>query len=486
MDAAVNDGVDVLSLSLGGSSNPFYNDSIAIGAFGAMQKGVLVSCAAGNSGPSYGTLSNEAPWILTVGASTTDRVIRTTVKLGDGQQFIGESAYQPRSFHSILRPLVYPGSINPRAATCKNGTLDKINVRGMVVVCDDGDLDRVEKGSIVKSAGGVAMILANLAVEGYTTLASVHVLPASHVSYADGLKIKAYLSSNAAPVASISFQGTLFGATPTPVTGYFTSRGPNQADPNILKPDIIGPGVNILAAWPVSVGSKSRFNVISGTSMATPHISGIAALLKHTHPDWSPAAIKSAIMTSAEITGNDGNSILDHTLNIADFFTIGAGHVNPSNANNPGLVYDIKPSSYVGYLCGLGYTDMQVSAITRSPVRCSRIQSVSGPELNYPSFMVFLSASNNYTTVVHRTVTNVGAPRSVYTLQITPPTGVSMTVNPRSLAFTKAKQQLKFSVTFSSSPSSNSGDLFFWEGLLTWVSSDNTIAVRSPILVGIS
>ncbi|XP_039141348.1 subtilisin-like protease 3 [Dioscorea cayenensis subsp. rotundata] len=486
MDAAVSDGVDILSLSLGGSSRPFYSDSIAIGAFGAVEKGVIVSCAAGNSGPSYGTLSNEAPWILTVGASTINRVLRTTVKLGNGQQFNGESAYQPQGFRSIPRPLVYPGSINSSAATCKIGSLKGINVRGKVVICDDGDVDRVLKGSVVKKAGGVAMILANQAVEGYTTLASVNVLPASHVSYEDGLEIKTYISSNPKPMASIFFQGTLLGVTPAPVTGYFTSRGPNQADPSILKPDIIGPGVNILAAWPFLVGAKSRFNMISGTSMATPHLTGIAALLKHSHPDWSPAAIKSAIMTSSEITDNDGNVILDHTLNTADFFTVGAGHVNPSKANYPGLVYDIKPISYVSYLCGLNYTDKQVSAITRRPIICSTIQSISGSELNYPSFMVFLTASNNYTTVVHRTVTNVGLPKSTYTLEITPPPiGVSMIVNPKSLKFTKAKQELQFSVTFSST-NNNTGGLSFFETLLTWVSSDKSITVRSPVMVGLS
>ncbi|KAH0973956.1 hypothetical protein GBA52_015855 [Prunus armeniaca] len=117
LDTAVEDGVDVLSLSLGGPSFPFYEDGIAVGAFGAIQKGIFVSCSAGNSGPSYESLSNEAPWILTVGASTIDRSIRATALLGDHGEFDGVSLFQPKDFNSTLLPLVYPGTNgNPSSA----------------------------------------------------------------------------------------------------------------------------------------------------------------------------------------------------------------------------------------------------------------------------------------------------------------------------------------------------------------------------------
>ncbi|XP_021803505.1 subtilisin-like protease SBT1.2, partial [Prunus avium] len=107
LEAAVQDGVDVISISLGEDSVPFFKDSTAIGSFAAIQKGIFVSCAAGNSGPFNGTLSNEAPWILTVGASTIDRHIVATAKLGNGEEFDGESLFQPKDFPSTLLPLVY-------------------------------------------------------------------------------------------------------------------------------------------------------------------------------------------------------------------------------------------------------------------------------------------------------------------------------------------------------------------------------------------
>ncbi|KAJ0970923.1 hypothetical protein J5N97_018882 [Dioscorea zingiberensis] len=430
IDQAVKDGVDIISASLGSGSANFYQDTSAIASFGAMEKGVFVSFAGGNEGPSYNTLSNEAPWVITVGASTMDRVLQTTVKLGTGDVIKGQSAYQPEGFKSTPLSLVYPGSTVSDAAICTNGSLDGIDVKGMIVVCDMGNITEVEKGENVKAAGGAAMIYANAQNEGYTTSAQPHVLPVSHVSYADGETIKSYISTTSAPTATIIFDGTLFGVTPSPAITYFSSRGPSGADPSVLKPDIIAPGADILAAWPSSAGPGlsigADFNMISGTSMATPHISGIAALLKSAHPDWSPAAIKSAMMTSAEITGNDGNPIADYTLDYANFFAMGSGQVNPTKANTPGFVYDIEPASYIPYLCGLGYTDKQISAVVRRSIDCAESNPISGSELNYPSFTVFLTKSNDYAMTVNRTVTNVGDAESSYTVQVTEPNGASV------------------------------------------------------------
>ncbi|CAI0414067.1 unnamed protein product [Linum tenue] len=142
-----------------------------------------------------------------------------------------------------------------------------------------------------------------------------------------------YLNSTQSPTASISFQGTLIGKKSAPQVASFSSRGPSLNSPGILKPDIIGPGVNILAAWPVSVDNATNsFNMISGTSMSCPHLSGVATLVKSAHPNWSPQNVS------------------------ASMFDMGSGHVNLSMALSPGLVYDIQPDDYIPYLCGLGST----------------------------------------------------------------------------------------------------------------------------------
>ena len=191
------------------------------------------------------------------------------------------------------------------AATCAEGSLNDIDFSGKVVLCErGGGIGTIAKGKEVKRVGGAAMILMNDERSGFTLIAEVHVLPATHVSYEAGLRIKAYINSTATPIATILFKGTVMKNSLSPAVSSFSSRGPNLPSPGIMKPDIIGPGVNILAAWPFPLNnntdSKSTFNIKSGTSMSCPHLSGIAALLKSSHPHWSPAAVKSAIMTSAE------------------------------------------------------------------------------------------------------------------------------------------------------------------------------------------
>nr|CAD1843750.1 unnamed protein product [Ananas comosus var. bracteatus] len=419
IDQAIADGVDVLSISFGARSAPFYDDAVAIGTMAAAAWGIFVSTSAGNEGPREGSVENDAPWVLTVGASTIDRTVRSTVKLGNGQQIYGESAYQPGNFPATQLPIAYPGARGiSRAKTCSDGSLDGVNVRGKIVLCETGGANTsVEKGAIVRRAGGVGMIVMNGPTEMYTPEARAHVLPAAHVSYADAVKLKAYMKIAPTPTAAISFAGTLYG-TPqaAPAVAAFSGRGPSAANNGVLKPDIIGPGVNIVAAWPKSVGASSNptndesiatFNMISGTSPAAAHLAGIAALLKASHPDWSPAAIKSAMMTSADTLDRSGNLISDEGLQAAQYLATGAGHVNPTKADDPGLVYDLWFSDYVAYLCGLGYTDRQVTSIARTGVECASVAAIAAEELNYPTIVVAIGANAQKT--VTRTARVLGA-----------------------------------------------------------------------------
>ncbi|KAF5734851.1 hypothetical protein HS088_TW15G00346 [Tripterygium wilfordii] len=487
MDAAIEEGVDVISISLGGSSRPFHMDNIAIGAFAATQRGIFVSCSAGNGGPKSGTLANAAPWILTVGASTVDRSYRATVVLGNGEEFDGESFYQPKDFSSELLSLVYPGSssVNEKSKFCAPGSLADVDVKGKVVLCEKGGkIKRTEKGRVVKDAGGAAMILSNVDKLDNIITPDFHVLPASHLRYDAGLRIKDYIDSTSSPTAKIVFKGTVFDLPIAPMVAQFSSRGPNFISPGILKPDIIGPGVGILAAW-ISAdknqgysnkNTKPTFHMISGTSMSCPHLSGIAALLKSSHPHWSPAAIKSAIITTAYTTNRGNNPITDENQVDANIFDIGAGHVDPSRANDPGLIYDIQTHDYISYLCGLDYSDDQVTTIVRSDVKCSEILSIPEAELNYPSFSVNFGASPQ---TYNRTVTNVGPADASYTPRIVAPTGVLVSVTPGVLVFQPEKQKSTYAVTFSMQ--GEGGGNSFGQGYLEWVSATHT--VRSPIVV---
>ncbi|XP_075505829.1 subtilisin-like protease [Primulina tabacum] len=490
MDFAIEDGVDVLSISIGGFSFGFYDDDIAIGAFSAMEKGILVSCSAGNNGPSDRTVHNSAPWILTVGASTTDRKIRATAVLGNNEQFDGQSAFQPTDFPTTPLPLVYAGTINKSdslAPFCDPESLNRTSLlKGKIVVCELGIVTATEKGEAVKNAGAAAMIVVNNARYANTTFSEFYGLPAAYVSYADGLTIKTYINSTSTPTATILFKGTVIGDDRAPVVAAFSSRGPNRVSLGILKPDILGPGVNILAAWPTSVenitNTKSTFNIISGTSMSCPHLSGVAALLKSVHPDWSPAAIKSAIMTTADVVNLAKNPIEDETFLPADIFATGSGHVNPSRANDPGLIYDIQPKDYIPYLCGLNYTNRQVGVILQRRVDCLVESSIPEAQLNYPSFSLTFPSFNISTPQTYsRMVTNVGEPNSSYVVEIVPPPGIEVLVQPAKLDFSEFNQKLQYQVTFTRLNITTSNITFVQQGFLKW--SSTRYSVRSPIAV---
>ncbi|XP_073135146.1 subtilisin-like protease [Henckelia pumila] len=483
MDAAIEDGVDILSISLGTELVQFYQDVIALGAFSAMKKGIFVSCSGGNSGPEKFSVANGAPWILTVGASSIDREIVATALLGNKEEFEGQTLFQPKNFHSRFLPLIFPGKKFRNAPLCLPGSLDDIDVKGKIVLCEiGGPIYRIAKGYVVRDAGGSGMILVNEKPDGYTTFADPHVLPAIDITYASGQRIKSYINSTSSPTATILFKGTVIGDKTAPSVAFFSSRGPNLASPGILKPDIIGPGLNILAAWPESVdqnnNQQASFNMISGTSMSCPHLSGIAALIKSSHPDWSPAMIKSAIMTSATQTNLDKRRILDERKKPADVFAIGAGHVNPPRALDPGLVYDISTKDYISYLCYL-YTEKQVAIIVQRRIDCngSKYKGSPAAELNYPSVSLELRYQERH--VYSRTVTNVGDANSVYHVKIENVPNVNVTVEPEVLTFTKAKERKTYKIYFSRHVLKETES--YVEGSITWISPK--YSVRIPISV---
>ncbi|XP_054781277.1 subtilisin-like protease SBT1.1 [Prosopis cineraria] len=496
-DVAVADGVDVLSLSLGGAARPYYSDSIAIASFGAIQKGVFVSCSAGNSGPSKSSVGNVAPWILTVGASYTDRSFQTKVKLGNGQVFKGSSLYKGKPTKQML--LVYGKSAANNgserlAQYCAMGSLNPELVNGKMVACDRGINGRTRKGEVVKMAGGLGMILLNSASQGEELFADAHIIPATSLGASASQTIRSYVLSDKKPTASISFIGTVYGDSDAPTMAAFSSRGPSLVGPDVIKPDLTAPGVNILAAWPPKTSpsllkSDKRsvlFNIISGTSMSCPHASGIAALVKSVHRDWSPAAIKSALMTTAYTLNHKGLPIGDIGSNrsseMANPFALGSGHVDPEKASNPGLVYDITTQDYLNYLCSLNYTSSQIALLLGSKRACSIDGSLQPGDLNYPSFAVLLRSRNtkNARVTYKRLVTNVGYPKSNYVVKVEEPMGISVTVEPKNLNFAKVGEKLSYNVTFVADGRARvSGSSSF--GSLVWISGN--YIVRSPIAV---
>ncbi|CAN1133843.1 Subtilisin-like protease SBT1.7 [Linum perenne] len=468
MDKAIEDGVNVLSMSLGGGNSDYYRDSVAIGAFSAMEKGILVSCSAGNAGPTSYSLSNVAPWITTVGAGTVDRDFPALVSLGN----------KGVSLPTNLLPFVYAGNASnaTNGNLCMMGTLIPDKVKGKIVLCDRGVNSRVQKGAAVKAAGGFGMVLTNTEANGEELVADAHLLPATAVGEKTGDAIKKYLTSDPSPKATILFQGTKLGIEPSPVVAAFSSRGPNSITPEILKPDVIAPGVNILAGWSVATDPRRvEFNVISGTSMSCPHVSGLAALLKAAHPEWSPAAVRSALMTTAYSTYKNGQKFQDvATGNDSTPFDHGAGHVNPVAALNPGLVYDLTADDYLGFLCALNYTDMQIKSVARKNYTCDHRKKYRVANLNYPSFAVNVDATQ-------MTLTNVEVgPTGEYTVSISPEQipGVEIQVQPKTLSFKNAYEKKTYTVTFIADLMPMSTNSF---ARLVWTNGKRTVG--SPVAV---
>ncbi|OVA20908.1 Peptidase S8/S53 domain [Macleaya cordata] len=493
IDDAIADGVDVLSISIGTTKPvPYVEDGIAIGALHAIKNKIVVSCSAGNSGPGPATTSNNAPWIITVAASSVDRIFSAPVVLGNGKTIKGQTV-TPYKLKKKMYPLVYAGDVGEEgvpkdsiAGQCLPGSLSSKKAKGKIVLCFRGNGTRVGKGMEVKRVGGAAIILGNSQMNGAELSVDAYVLPGTAVQSDDATTIFNYIKSTKKPMAQIFPANTVLSTKPAPYMASFSSRGPNGLEPNILKPDITAPGLNILAAWsesssPTKLESDHRrvnYNILSGTSMSCPHVAAAAALVKAIHPTWSSAAIRSALMTTAGLRNNVGGLLTDASGNPATPFSYGSGHLWPTKAADPGLVYDAAYTDYLLFLCSSGVKNVDPN------FNCPKI-SPSPSNLNYPSLAI---SKLNGTMTVKRTVTNVGGSRSVYFSTVKPPVGFSVKIFPRILVFSRVGEKKSFTITVTdvrkgdTSKNNMKGEYSF--GWYNW--GDGVHVVRSPLVVSVA
>ncbi|XVF64083.1 hypothetical protein PTKIN_Ptkin09bG0138700 [Pterospermum kingtungense] len=483
IDQAITDGVDVLSMSLGLDQLELYEDPIAIATFAAIEKNIFVSTSAGNEGPDVETLHNGTPWVLTVAAGTMDRDFGATLSLGSKGTVINGSALYVGNFSSSQFSIFFMDACD------KASELRKIGQK--IVVCQDpGEEDSLnDQFNNVQVAGNAAgvFITNNSDVDTFTQ----GPFPALFLEQKDGDLVIDYIKTNTDPKASIEFKKTFLGTKPSPTVTSYTSRGPSYSCPSVLKPDIMAPGDLVLAAWPSNIGVGrvngdlvfSNFNLLSGTSMACPHVSGVAALLKGAHPDWTPAAIRSALMTTSDTIDNTGGPIKDigDKLRPASPLAMGAGHINPNKALDPGLVYDATVEDYVDLICGLNFTAEQIKTITKST---SNNCSNPSLDLNYPSFIAYFNDRNakpdsNTVKEFQRTVTNVGEGSSTYKATVTPIKGVKVTVEPDTLVFKAKNEKQNFKLSIEGPRQLDEAVSF---GYLTWQDSGGKYVVRSPIV----
>lgn len=471
IDQAVADGVDVINFSVSGTSTDLL-DPVEVAFLFAADAGVFVSASAGNSGPAGATVAHPGPWLTTVAAGTHDRTAQGSVTLGSGARYTGASAASTAVGPAPLidsTAAALPGVESWQAAPCypasRNGgspVLDPAKVKGKIVLCDQGDIPPADKSQAVKDAGGVGMILANTSAGSLTT--GVYLVPTVNIADTDRAAVKAYAATPKA-TAKIA-RATIRRDVPAPYTAAFSSRGPLiAAGGDLLKPDVIAPGQDILAAVGRSPVHGLGYAIESGTSMSAPHVAGIAALLRDLHPDWSPMMIKSALMTS-------GSDVLDGPgTDPAVIFEQGAGHVRPNAAADPGLVYDSRLDDWLAFLCGT--TDGVEQAACDGLVKAGH--SLDPSDLNVASIAIGRMPG---TQTVTRKVTNVSRQRATYTASITGLDGMSAKVSPRTLTLNPG-QTKSFTVTFTRTTAAPNAYL---GGQLTWTDRKGH-TVRTPIVV---
>lgn len=344
INQAIADGVDVINYSIGSpsaSADP-WSDTDSVAFLNARAAGVYVATSAGNEGPGAATTGSpgDVPWLTAVGATQHNRQWQAEVQdlTADGGQTFpairgqGFSAASDGSF-----PLVYAGDLdNP---LCVAGRFPAgTDFTGQLVVCDRGENGRVEKGQVVGDLGAEGMVLANDAASGTSLNADAHAIPAVHISYDDGVALKAWMTSVTGEQASLSGGLEVISDEVGDIMASFSSRGPNRAV-ELISPAVSAPGVDVLAAN--GAGNEVSWGFISGTSMASPHVAGSYALLKALHgDDWTPAEAQSALMTTSvtDVTDTDGSA--------ADWFDMGAGRVDLNVAALAGLVLDVTPAEY--------------------------------------------------------------------------------------------------------------------------------------------
>ncbi|KAK9114768.1 hypothetical protein Syun_021565 [Stephania yunnanensis] len=453
-DDAISDGIDIISVSIAFKyAYDYTQDVIAIGAFHAMQHGILTSQAAGNNGPSLSSTTSIAPWIISVAASTIDRQFVDKVVLGDNTTLTGSAIINGFDLKGKMFPLIAGyQAVNLNSCSiedgrkCVLGCLLADKIEGKIVLCENATII-----SAIEPLGAVGVIIAQQTP--FFDHAINFPFPTSLVNLSQGERIISYLNTTKNPQATI------------------------------LKseaPDITAPGVEIFAAWsPKALLSTIRgetryakYNIISGTSMACPHVSGAAAYVKTFHPHWSPSAIKSALMTTA--------SHMNATRNSDREFAYGAGHLNPVKAIDPGLVYEAFEDDYVMMLCSIGLDPEKIKLITgnTSTNTCSPNYKGTTKDLNYPSMAVFIYGNDKKENTFSRTVTNVGLANSTYKATVTSPSELRIIVEPNVLSFKSLNEKQSFVVRVSVKTSPQQEVV---SASLVW--SDGVHNVRSPMVV---
>lgn len=423
IDQAVADRVDVLNLSVTGSPE---RDVVDLALLGAAESDVVVIAAAGNNAATAGY---QDPWTTTVGAATTGHP-RGELRLGDGTRLRGLLA---TGGTSTARRVVAASDVAASGADdariCAPGSLDAGRAAGRIVVCERGTVSRLTKAETVRLAGGAAMVLVN--GRGEELAADLPAVPTLSISATHGRELAGRLARGPVrgTIASVS------AAAPSRATRWSGSGSVRAA---AVKPDLLAPGLGVLGATSSATG-RGRWDVLSGTSAAAAQVAGAAAKVRSRHPDWSQAAVRSALLGTARPTGPD------------PALRQGAGVLDADAAASPGLVHDVAPDRY------------------------RRLLDAGVAELNQSTLIV---PSTRGTSSHRRTITNVRSTARYWSVRAYGFTGHRVSVRPVAVRL-GAGEQARYTITVSRLPGrSPAAD----DGWIVWRDArDNR--VRVPVVI---
>jgi len=474
-DQAVADGVDILTFSVGTAFS--FIDPQDIAFLFATDVGVFVSRSAGNEGPGPESTAAGEPWVTSVAASTQGGpLFANATEVNSPKSVAGTYASLESGISKSLQE-TGPITDDVIAADPIDACAPLTNsLAGGIGLIARGDCDFSVKLTNAANAGAIAVLMYTNAnpktVMGGTATPESLSIPAVMIDNAPGLEILAAVTGGETVNVTLSADTFIRERMQGNVMAGFSSRGPFPTVRDWIKPDITAPGVNILAGATPEPNDGSFggfFQYLSGTSMSTPHIAGIAALLREAHPDWTPAMIKSAMMTTARqnVTKEDG-------VTKADLFDFGAGHVNANKAIDPGLVYD---AGFLDYLAGACGTSEAVDLFADPASTCASLESAGfstdASDLNLPSIGI---ADLPGKQTVTRYVTNVGDKGSTYTVSVKSPPGYKTEVNKTSMYLAPGATK-SYKVTFTNRNAPPGEWRFGW---LKWEDKKGH-EVRSPI-----
>ncbi|MBN2006405.1 MAG: S8 family serine peptidase [Anaerolineae bacterium] len=339
IDQAIDNSVDVINYSIGGGPQNPWDDPDSEAFLAARNAGIYVSISAGNDGPGAGTVGSPAnsPWAQTLGNASHNRMFANTISFGGVITPLATMSGTAISAAYGPAPIVHAGDFGD--PLCGTAFLTDTWTHGEIVVCDRGQFALVDKVANAHAGGAGAVVIANADFNGETTASIPHELPSIHIGYNDAELLRAWLASGSGHTATISESDIDINDAYGDRMAAGSSRGPNLPAPDVIKPDLIAPGTDILAAYRNGV----EYNVIGGTSMAAPHGAGAGILMRALYPDWTEAQIQSAIMSTAI----SDQALKEDWLTAADPFDDGAGRIFVSNAARAGFVLDETYDNYV-------------------------------------------------------------------------------------------------------------------------------------------